>query len=331
MNPGYSPLPVVGLLVFAHLLVAADDAGPRAIQMKRITLDTLTDQTRGSMKWSHGAFLFQTVSAGGRPPTFYTLGRDGVLLSETTPAVPDSEYVSVSSCDRWADNSIVFIGQAWSAYGQRTSLIGLLSADGATEKIIRTAPYHPYMLSIAPDGTFWTVGLEMVDRDISAPGLDPNAGVLRHFDRSGKVIGTSGPQSQFVKRYTTGRLDYGYLSAGEDRIGWYAPRSGAGGQYIEMALGSMTPRVYPGLPELPEPGLVVCFRLTESGNAFLSVYDNKSEHSTTYMLDREARKWAPLKGPMVGLRPGPYLIGVDGEQLVFRDWQSNAMFFTLSQ
>ncbi|HTU43570.1 MAG TPA: hypothetical protein VMF91_00810 [Bryobacteraceae bacterium] len=318
------------LLVLARLATAADAAGPTIIQVKSIALDTLTDQTRGSIEWSHGGFLFQNVSGGG-PPTFYTLDREGQLISEATPVMPESGYVSVSSCDRRDDNSIVFIGQAWSAHGQPASLIGLISADGTTERIIRTAPYHPYMLSIAPDGTFWTLGLEMVDRDISAPGLDPKAGVLRHFDRSGKLLGASGPQSQFVKLYTTGRLDYGYLSSVNNRIGWYAPRSGAGGQYVEMDLDSMTPRTYPGLPELPELGLVVCFRLTESGNAFLSVYDNKSKHATTYMFNRETHKWLPLEGTVASQRPGPYLIGVDGEQLVFRDWKSNAMFFSLSR
>lgn len=154
--------------------------------------------------------------------------------------------------------------------------------------------------------------------------------MLRHFDRSGKLLSASGPQSQFIKLYTEYRLGYGYIAAAKDRIGWYAPRSGAGGQYVEIDLDSMTPRSYPGLPELPELSLVVCFRLTESGKAFLSVYDNKSERSTTYVRDREALKWVPLKGPVASQGAAPYLIGVDGEQLVFRDWKSNAMFFGLS-
>ena len=62
----------------------------------------------------------------------------------------------------------------------------------------------------------------------------------------------------------------------------------------------------------------------------MSLYDNASQHSRTFMFDRAALAWLPLKGRPADERPGWYLIGVDGEQLVFRDWKSNAMFFSLS-
>lgn len=229
------PLAFSGLLMLARLMTAAESVGPTLIQSKSIVLDSLTDQTRGSMKWSHGAFLFQNVSGGG-PPTFYALDRQGQLVSEVTANIPDSANVSGGTCDRREDNSIVFIGQAWSAYGQPAPFIGMISADGRTERIIRTAPYWPYSLTIAPDGTFWTLGYEMVDHNTSAPGLDPNAGVLRHFDRSGQLLGATGPQSQFVKLYTTRGLGSGKIAATNDRVGWYAPRPGADGQYVEIDL-----------------------------------------------------------------------------------------------
>lgn len=163
-----SSLALSGLLALTRLVTAADAAGPTMSQIKSIALDSLTDQTRGSMKWSHGAFLFQNASRGG-PPTFYTLDREGQLLSSATAAIPESASVSVDTCDRWDDNSLVFIGQAWSAYGQPAPLIGMISANGKTERVIRTAPYWPNMLSIAPDGTFWTLGYEMVNHKTSAP------------------------------------------------------------------------------------------------------------------------------------------------------------------
>lgn len=319
------------LLLSGRLLNAAETLAPTMIQIKGVTLDPMTDQTRGPMKWSHGAFLFEDAGPGGNPRTFHTLDRDGQLLSSARADIPGSAYVSLGGFDRRDDNSIVFIGQAWSQYGQPVPFIGLISADGTTENVIRTAPYHPYMLSIAPDGTFWTLGFEMVDRDVSAPELNPSAGVLRHFDRSGKLLGSSGPQAQFIKLYTTTRLDYGSIAATNDRIGWYAPRSGSGGQYVEIDSHSMTLHTYPGLPDLPLTSLLVCFSLTESGNAFLAVYDNKSERSTTYMFDRASLKWLPLQERPVSKSPAPYLIGIDGEQLVFRDWHSSATFFNLSR
>ncbi len=324
---------ISGLLALALLTLAVTDAAaPQVmVQTNTIALDQLTDPHRGDMRWSHGAFLFETVSAGaGLPPTFYTLDREGRLVSSVTVSMPDAGHVVVVGSDRREDNSIVFIGQAWSAYGQPAPFIALISADSSTQRAMRTAPYWPYMLSIAPDGTFWTLGFEMVNHNTSAPELDPNAGVLRHFDRAGKLLGSALPQSHFVKDSASEfRLTSGYIATTRNRIGWYGPATGRGSQYVEIDSDSMTMHTYPGLPDLPESSLLVCFSLTESGNAFLSLYDNAAQRSTTFMFDRAALKWLPMKGPAASASRGSHLIGVDGEQLVF--WSiSSAIFFSLS-
>lgn len=320
---------LAGLLGLASLIAATDAAGPLLmVQTNTIALDSLADQHRGEMKWIHGAFLFETGSAG-LPPTFSTLDREGRFLSSVTVSIPDVGYVVAGSSERREDNSIVFVGQASSAYGQPAPLIGLISADGRTQRVIRTAPYWPYMLSVAPDGTFWTLGCEMVNYNVSAAELDPNAGVLRHFDRAGKLLRSALPQSHFVKNSASElRLMSGFIAATRSRIGWYGPSWGKGGQYVEINSNSMTMHSYPGLPDIPEGSLLVCFSLTESGNAFLSLYDNVAQRSTTFVFDRAALKWVTLK---TSERPAPYLIGIDGEQLVFRDWSSKAFFFSLSQ
>ena len=317
-------------LVGALVMAAADAVGPHLmVQAGTIALDPIADQTHGSMKWSHGAFLYADMGPGGIPATFSTLDREGRLLSSVTAAVPDSAYVPLVGFDRQDDNSIVFIAQAFSAYGQPAPFIGLISADGRTQRLIRTAPYYPNMLSIAPDGTFWTVGYEMVNHKTSAPELDPDAGVLRHFDRAGKLLGSTDPQSDFVKAHATRRLSAGYIAATHDRIGWYAPTWGRGGQYTEIDLDSMTPHSYPGLPDLPPESRVLAFSLTESGNAYLFLADRSPKRLTTFMFDRAVLKWVPIKGPATSESPGSHLIGVDGEQLVFQSW-SSAMFFSLS-
>jgi hypothetical protein len=203
-------------------------------------------------------------------------------------------------------------------------------ADGRTERVIRTAPYWPYMLSIALDGTFWTLGFEMVNDKISAPELDPNAAVLRHFDRAGKLLGSTGPQSHFVKDSASEhRLTLGFIAATRNRIGWYGQGPETGGQYVEIDLNSMTMHRYPGLPDLPEGDKVVDFNLTESGNVLLSLYSLASNRWTVLTFDRAALKWLPIKGPVASESPGSHPIGVDGEELVYQSWKS-AIFFSLS-
>jgi hypothetical protein len=188
------------------------------------------------------------------------------------------------------------------------------------------------MLSVAPDGTFWTLGYEMVNNKTSAPELNPDAGVLRHFDRAGNLLASAVPRSQFGKGYLAERrLGSGYIVATRKQLGWYSPPSGKGGQYTEIDLDSMTLHSYPGLPDLPESKQVVGFRLTESGNAFLSLYDNRAHHATNFMFDRGALKWTPIKGPAASEAPGSYLVGVDREKLVFATGPSpSAIFFSLS-
>jgi hypothetical protein len=175
------------------------------------------------------------------------------------------------------------------------------------------------MISVAPDGTVWTIGCEMIDHKSDAPGLDPNAGVLRHFDQAGKLIGSTDPQSRYVAPHQTVRLQSGYLVAKSDRIGWYSPRWGKAGRYVEISLPSMKESVYPGLPPLPTGSMIAGFALTNAGTASLSVYDRNSPRRwTTYAFDRATSKWIPAQVPAVGGSVDPGLVGSDGDQLVLQ-------------
>ena len=91
----------------------------------------------------------------------------------------------------------------------------------------------------------------------------------------------------------------------------------------------MTRHSFPGLPDLSPGSLVLSFNLTEAGNAFLSVYDDASERSTTFMFDRAALKWLPIKGPAAIISPGSQLIGVDGEDIVSFESRNSVRFFRL--
>ena len=51
-------------------------------------------------------------------------------------------------------------------------------------RIVRTDQYMPYHVAVAPDGTAWTVGLELADETEAAANRDN--GVLRHFDKAVK-------------------------------------------------------------------------------------------------------------------------------------------------
>jgi hypothetical protein len=72
---------LAGLLVLL-ILAAGNAADPQLlVQTKTIALDPLADQHRGGMKWSHGAFLFQSGGEqGSLPPSTHWIGRAAWFL-----------------------------------------------------------------------------------------------------------------------------------------------------------------------------------------------------------------------------------------------------------
>ncbi len=290
-------------------------------------LDLLADASHGALKWSHGAFLYMDFNSSGLPPTFHTLDGDGKLISSVTLNIPGAAHFWPGDFDRGSDGSIVFAGGSYSANGQAAPFIAWISPDGKTSRVIGTYPYHPSMISVAPDGTVWTVGCEMINHRSNAPGLDPNAGVLRHFDTTGKFIGSVESQSGYVKEHKTNRLFSGFLIATGDRVAWYSTREGKDSRYIEFSTESMKPSSYKGLPTLPGTGMVTGFALTDASVPYLCVERSNPHSRTTYFFDRDKSEWIALDVPVIGDPPGtPRLIGSDGEQLVLLQGHSAAFF-----
>ncbi len=281
------------------------------------------DYTHGVTKWTHGAFVYRTASQ--TVPTFYVLNRQGEIISSFTPNIPGAVRVWVHDVDRAPDGSIVFSGSSYSTEGQSVPFLCWISADGQSSHVVRTAPYWPYALTVAPDRSIWTSGLEMVNGDMNAPGVNPNGDVIRHFNSSGNLIGSIGSRRNFKPDI----LESGFLVATQDRVGWYAQGYDGASHYIEISLPAMTLQTYPGLPAPSagkHPGIVERFALTDAGQAFLNFDDRDSHHRTTYLFDRETARWAPVQVPAIGEAAEPHLKGVDGELLVFTGGNS-ARFF----
>ena len=70
-----------------------------------------------------------------------------------------------------------------------------------------------------------------VDGKLNGPGVNPNADAVRHFDRSGKLLGSAVPLNTVIPH---SRRSYGYLAATQDRIGWYSPIDGLA-TYVELS------------------------------------------------------------------------------------------------
>ena len=298
------------------LIAVPGDSKPQLLlQGDLVNVDSIADLSHGFLKWSHGALLYVDARSHSAP-SFYTLDREGRLISSTTLNIPDATLISTGDFDRAPDGTIIFTGESYSSDGRGTPFIAWISPTGQTERVIRTDPYHPYTVAVALDGTVWTMGCEMINHDVRAPGLNPDASVLRHFDQQGRLIGSGGPQSQFKTQTQISRLVHGYLAATRDRVGWYSLIDGPG-RYVEISTSTMQTTIYPGFAPV-SGGRVTSLALTDAGQAYIESWDPVSHTRITYRLNRGTSQWVPVQAPpFAEARFGPSLMGNDGEQLVF--------------
>jgi hypothetical protein len=310
---------VIALLISALGLLIAGPAG-FAAELKSATpiqLDTgsvpSTAFQRGLGKWSHGSYIRLDKSQLA-VPAFYTFSPDGKLLSSVDFTIPNAERVYVDDFDIGLDHSIIVCGDAWSADGQVAYFIARVSSDGQKSQLIRTTPYWPHLISVAPDGTIWTVGSEIVfNKAGQAAKVNPEANVLRHFNLSGALIESAFPKSAFSN---TTQFMKGYLVATKDRVGWYEGTTGSG-EYTELLLATKVTNRYAGLPG----GItdrVSGFTLTDNDQVFLThdVWAGNARQRVLYTLDRSAGNWSVIPWP-TNDRNQPALRGSEGTSLVF--------------
>jgi hypothetical protein len=280
----------------------ATDAGFRLTS----TAPLYTSEGPSLWRWSHGALI--TLDMGSPLVKRFTIfDRNGSILSRSDFSIPDATRLWVNGYDRDYSGNLVFCGEAYSSDGRLAPFIGLKSTQNGDTQLIRTYPYWPILLSVAPDGTIWTVGGERTsDGKSSGPGVNPNGDAVRHFDRSGKLIGSAFPQQGIVPR---SRRIYGYLVATNDRLGWYAPLDGQA-TYVELSPSLNDYKVYHGISD--ERSRVLGFTLTDSGKAFIT--DDTQGKRATYTLDRVSDQWTAIPLPQ---SESLVLEGSETETLVF--------------
>ncbi len=309
--------------------IVAKADGPGIHLVRQSSTDRI-DEINGHWvyRWRCGAYLL-IDGMGGMPPVFYTLNREGRWTDTAQFRNPESTNFYTFDYDREADGTIVFSGQTETEPRVVAPFLAWTSADGKIQHLVRTGHYFPYKLAVAPDGTIWTLGYEMVNLDHEDPAVNKEAHVVRHFDRAGNLIGSAFPQSQFT-RDDYFRIGHSLLVATQNRLGWYGPRSWNPPMYTEILLDTMTMKTYPGAPTNSRSDLAEELAMTSSGAAAVSV-DHPPGDRTTYILDRSSSRWMPVSvPPMGGYKFTPMLIGSDGDNLVFM-YASESGFFSVAQ
>jgi hypothetical protein len=275
-------------------------------------------------KWSHGALLTVQNDDTTNPLIWVFEGRDHRAFPFV---IPGARSMLIYDWDRGRDGTIGISGSTADSEGRAATFLAWISADGSNSQVIRTSPYRPAMVAVAPDGTLWTVGGEFATKPTGGmgPTLVPNVGVIRHFDRTGQTLESFVPQVT-VKNPLSLLRSRNTFRASEDRIAWYS----AEGRFVEISLaGRLLTDISVQLPTDRAMNDSTGFALTNDGEVFLSSQysDGNGGGVVTrpvgvYILDRSTQAWKPVlqeqgSGIAAQSRLG-YICGVDGRNLVIK-------------
>lgn len=269
-------------------------------------------------KWTKGGLL--TVQfKDPRYPMIWMLTRNG---ARSLPfSIPGADSTVVYDFDQSADGTIGLSGSATDADGRIAGFVAWVSPTQGNVQIVRTGLYRPAMVAIASDGSLWTVGREL--NALTRFGkLLPNAGVIRHFEKSGKTLHSLVPQSTVRNHDLT--MSRNTLRASADRVVWYDVGDG---RLVEISFSGTVLRDVP--LELPLAGRSISevigdsisFAVTDEGDCFLATpYVDKSSKQSSqqiYALDRSRRVWNPVSlGAQTARNQTGYIFGADGRRLV---------------
>ncbi len=272
-------------------------------------------------RWSNGAVIAiegQTTLA----PTLHIFDAHGNYLRTVPFTLDGATWLLVRGYSSGPDGTIALCGEAKDAQGQVEHFLAILPPDQLTgPKIVRTYPYSPAAVAVAPDGTIWTMGIEYepVPGKMLGRIIRPQAKVIRHFDREGNQIGGFIPQSSVAPPdLPRPALNGGStnLAASAGRVGWY---QGWSKQYFEVASDGSV-HSYPALA-LGHGEAIDGLAITENGAVFVSKLDLRQGSVQVYQLDRDHGAWQPaplaVSGPVVGANGNAVALAVfDGSMSI---------------
>jgi hypothetical protein len=264
--------------------------------------------------WSAGA-LVAIEKSPSTEPLIHVFNASGVEEKTIPVKITGANVTFVYAAAHGANGAIAITGAAQDAQGQVGDYLTVVSPTNEIT-ILRTNPYVPSSVVIAPDTTIWTKGIElrkgMRARDIPA-------GIIRHFDASGKFI------ESFILQSSLNGGDigngHGNLAASAARIGWYS----GGHHYFEISPGGEVQQ-YPGVSLAPGEG-VSALALADSGDVFVSS-TRPGKPDELYRLDRNLRVWTPVElGGGVTPANTKMLLGGEGSTLVFMTFDYHVFRF----
>ena len=286
--------------------------GQTLLTTASVQLNPSTDgYSRQLPTWS-GGMLLVVEKDGTSTPVIHSFDLSGAEITPIVLTIPGWEAIHIAGIARGADGAYAIIGRAVNQDRPGAGFITCVSPDRQTVKTVQPYPYVPHMVTIARDGSVWTVGAETVNGVENNPAVNKSHGLVRHFDTNGTQIGSFIPRSEVFHGKWLG-LPQGDLVSNGDRIGWYARLAQ---QYTELTSdGKVT--TYPGIVPPESNPYVFGLALFDNGDVIASVPVGRSgeQKPSLYRLDRFRGVWKAIATPANAM---PSIRGSDGKQLVLK-------------
>ena len=140
--------------------------------------------------------------AGLSDPQFSLYSRDAKLVARVRVDIPEAGRTAVNGITPLRNGSGFAVSAMAISGSERVGVLCLLDASGKLRKIVKTDPFTPDLIALAPDGTIWTFGAVDHENDPASP-----ANVLYHFTEAGELMGSALPRNFVWERASGLRVD----------------------------------------------------------------------------------------------------------------------------
>ena len=249
----------------------------------------------GNFSWWRGEAL---LVAENRlyAPLIRVFDREAKEISRFWLTIPEAGRIMVlnNAIARGPDGILAVVGRAFSTDSRGVGFLAIVSPDGQEQTIVKLYPFSPDTVTVAADGTIWVAGNTFIDGKPQR-----NEDLIRRYDRSGKLIGSSVNWSS-LGHPTRWPATLSALVSSPDRVGWYSKYAQT---YIEFSLDG---REMLRLKTAHDASEVLHAALCDDGGVFVSAIVNNHPSQNIkarwgiYVLDRERGEWDYIP------RPGPW-------------------------
>lgn len=259
---------------------------------------------RWNARWVGQALVGIEVNDSSEP-VIYRAGKDG-HSERIVFRIPEAGHIYLNGVSSGPDGMLAVSGSAYSSDGKAGTFVAHIAPDRKQKVITRVWPFCPRVLTVAADGTIWSVGWVLDEA-----GATVATNVLKRFDASGKVLTTTIVQAK--SRFSTGlgAVEYSRLASSRDRVGWITNKY----EYIEFSLDGREIFRIDGPPFSPEHEIHTLSMALSSDNQVVVGTVGRSRWDL-WTLDRDNRTWSRIEVTGGELGGVGYLLGFDGEELV---------------